>query len=220
MDILKKVFMTAAVILSFGLFAACNNEIKPEKEVVATYVSKTDALTGLTVKIDFYSEGNLLIYADFQSAVLIDLYKGAYEGKPAEDGTLKIKITESTDAAEALETDKFMDEFMPQILAKIESAGKDAKLPLKLDVKWSSYEGAKKTYDVEKGKLTVFNQDFARVGSEAEKELNSGNPEITPPADDDDEDPENGGDPVVPPADTSCVPHGVHVTTPSLMEYL
>ena len=208
MDILKKIFMTAAVILSFGLFAACNSEIKPEeKEVVATYVSKTDALTGLTVKIDFYSEGNLLIYADFQSAVLIDLYKGAYEGKPAEDGTLKIKITEVSDAADALETDKFMDEFMPQILAKIESAGKDAKLPLKLDVKWSSYEGAKKSFEVVKGKLSIeynkLDADFARVGSEAEKELNSGNPEITPPADDDDEDPENGGDPVVPPADGS-----------------
>lgn len=226
MDILKKIFMTAAVILSFGLFAACNSEIKPEeKEVVATYVG--NGLMG-NEKIEFYKDGSFLVFNEIvddskEVLMLVDLYKGNYEGKPAEDGSLKIQITGITDVAELLEEcmveyfksaidaessamSKLM-ELESKISAQIVSAGENAKLPLKYDVKWSDFNGAKKTCDVIKGKLTAFNIDFARVGSEAEKELNSGNPEITPPADDNDDDPvvppadDNDDDPVVPPAD-------------------
>ena len=227
MDILKKIFMTAAVILSFGLFAACNSEIKPEeKEVVATYVG--NGLMG-NEKIEFYKDGSFLVFNEIvddskEVLMLVDLYKGNYEGKPAEDGSLKIQITGITDVAELLEEcmveyfkstivdestemSKLM-ELESKIWAQIVSAGENAKLPLKYDVKWSDFNGAKKTCDVIKGKLTAFNIDFARVGSEAEKELNSGNPEITPPADDNDDDPvvppaddTGDDDPVVPPAD-------------------
>lgn len=191
MDILKKSLMTVVAAMSLFLFAACNFELKnddgksapqkeeqkeepvkeePQKEepvekvIAATYTNKE---FGVEVKIDFYTDGTWLAYDDVQSEdgesmAFIDLYKGTYEGKASEDGTLKIKATDYSDAAKFVEDDK-MIELLTYLDSKIDP--ETAVLPVKYEVKWSAYENPEeKSYSVEKGKLTLFGGDFFRDG--------------------------------------------------------
>ena len=188
MDILKKSLMTVVAAMSLFLFAACNFELKnddgksapqkeepvkeePQKEepvekvIAATYTNKE---FGVEVKIDFYTDGTWLAYDDVQSEdgesmAFIDLYKGTYEGKASEDGTLKIKATDYSDAAKAN---------ILSLLSDLESKinPETAVLPVKYEVKWSAYENPEeKTYSVEKGKLTLFGGDFIRKGYKSDE---------------------------------------------------
>ena len=193
MDILKKSLMTVVAAMSLFLFAACNFELKnddgksapqkeeeqkeepvkeePQKEepvekvIAATYTNKE---FGVEVKIDFYTDGTWLAYDDVQSEdgesmAFIDLYKGTYEGKASEDGTLKIKATDYSDAAKAN---------ILSLLSDLESKinPETAVLPVKYEVKWSAYENPEeKSYSVEKGKLTLFGGDFIRKGYKSDE---------------------------------------------------
>ena len=195
MEFLRKLFRTPAVVMAVALFAACNFEIKAdktkndptEKEVAATYVINDEnaATIGVEMKIDFYTDGSWLAYDDVQSMVVVGLYKGTYEGKASEDGTLKIKITDhSNAAAEVVESNGDITSFLPE-----ESDGEYAELPIIADVTWSAYsDKEEKTYKVEKGKLRIFETDFIREGytpDENDKE-NSGDSDKDPVKDPDD----------------------------------
>ncbi len=137
-----------------------------EKVIAATYTNKDAELFGIEVKIDFYTDGTWLAYDDVQSEdgesmAIIDLYKGTYEGKASEDGTLKIKITDhSNAAAEVVESNGDITSFLPE-----ESDSVPAELPIIAEVTWSAYsDKEEKTYKVEKGKLRIFETDFFRDG--------------------------------------------------------
>ena len=137
-----------------------------EKVIAATYTNKDAELFGIEVKIDFYTDGSWLAYdvllEDGESMAFIDLYKGTFEGTSSEDGTLKIKITDYSDAAKFVEDDK-MSELLTYLDSKIDL--ETAVLPVKYEVKWSAYENPEeKSYSVEKGKLTLFGGDFFRDG--------------------------------------------------------
>ena len=218
MDILKKSLMTVVAAMSLFLFAACNFELKnddgksaPQKEeeqkeepvkkvIAATYTNKDAEMFGVEVKIDFYTDGTWLAYDDVQSEdgesmAIIDLYKGTYEGKVSEDGTLKIKATDYSDAAKAN---------ILSLLSDLESKidPETAVLPVKYEVKWSAYENPEeKTYSVEKGKLTLFGGDFFRDGytpDETETDPIE-DPENDNPVEEPTENPTD--DPVEPPAE-------------------
>lgn len=138
-----------------------------EKVIAATYTNKDAAMFGVEMKIDFYTDGSFLAYDDVMdeegaSIALVGLYKGTYEGKSSEDGTLKIKIKDYSDAAKLIEADK-MFELLTQIESKFNL--ETAELPVKYEVKWSAYENPEeKSCSVEKGKLTLFGGDFFRDG--------------------------------------------------------
>ncbi len=154
-----------------------------EKVIAATYTNKDAEMFGVEVKIDFYTDGTWLAYdvllEDGESMAIIDLYKGTFERTASEDGTLKIKATDYSDAAKVIEEENLVS-LMTQVKEKMESVGENAKLPVKLDVEWSAYKNpAEETYSVEKGKLTLFDTEFVRLGSE--------NTEVTPPSEDDEE---------------------------------
>ncbi len=185
MDILKNLFKTTAAAMVLILFAACNFELKSDgskpspqkeevpteepakKEVAATYVNKDAAMFGVEMKIDFYTDGTWLAYDDVMdeegaSIALVGLYKGTYEGNASEDGTLKIKIANYSDAAKLIEADK-MFELLTQLESKFNL--ETAELPVKYEVKWSAYENPEeKSCSVEKGKLTLLGGDFFRDG--------------------------------------------------------
>lgn len=187
MDILKNLFKTTAAAMVLILFAACNFELKSDgskpspqkeevpteepakKEVAATYVNKDAAMLGVEMKIDFYTDGSFLAYDDVMdeegaSIALVGLYKGTYEGKASEDGTLKIKIIDRSDVAELIETESLLS-LMSEIEAAIAAAGENAELPIKYEVKWSAYDdNEEKSYTVAKGKLNIFDADFIRDG--------------------------------------------------------
>lgn len=145
-----------------------------EKVIAATYTNKDAAMFGVEMKIDFYTDGSFLAYDDVMdeegaSIALVGLYKGTYEGKSSEDGTLKIKIKDYSDEAEVIETDSFLS-LIPKIEAVIVAAGENAELPIKYEVKWSAYENPEeKSYSVEKGKLTLFGGDFFRKGYKSDE---------------------------------------------------
>jgi hypothetical protein len=149
MDILKKSLRTVIAVMALTLFAACNFELKNDgsqpspqkeetvKELAATYVidDENAAALGIEMKIDFYTDGSFLAYDDVQSMVVVGLYKGTYEGNASEDGTLKIKITDhSNAAAEVVESNGDITSFLPE-----ESDGEYAELPIIADVTWSAY---------------------------------------------------------------------------------
>lgn len=195
MEFLRKLFRTTAAVMAVALFAACNFEIKAdktkndptEKEVAATYVINDEnaATIGVEMKIDFYTDGSWLAYDDVQSMVVVGLYKGTYEGKASEDGILKIKITDHSNAAvEVVGSNGDITSFLPE-----ESDGEYAELPIIADVTWSAYsDKEEKTYKVEKGKLRIFETDFIREGytpDENDKE-NSGDSDKDPVKDPDD----------------------------------
>lgn len=199
MDILKKSLRTVIAVMALTLFAACNFELKNDgsqpspqkeetvKELAATYVidDENAAALGIEMKIDFYTDGSFLAYDDVQSMVVVGLYKGTYEGNASEDGTLKIKITDhSNAAAEVVESNGDITSFLPE-----ESDGEYAELPIIADVTWSAYsDKEEKTYKVEKGKLRIFETDFIREGytpDENDKE-NSGDSNKDPVKDPDD----------------------------------
>ena len=183
MDILKKTLMTVVAAMSLIMFAACNFEVKaddsnsvpqkgdPKKEIAATYTNNDAAMFGLEMKIDFYTDGTWLAYDDVQSMVIVDLYKGTYEGTASKDGTVKIKITDYSDAAKVIE-----DNNLAALLAELESSidPNATELPVKYNVVWTAYENPEeKSNSIKDGTLKLFNADFIRNGytsGEAEPE--------------------------------------------------
>ena len=216
MNIFKKPIMAAVAVMSLMMFAACNFQLKddepksapqkeeeqkeePVKKVIATtYTNKDAEMFGMEMKIDFYTDGSWLAYDDVQSddgesMAIIDLYKGTYEGKASEDGTLKIKITDYSDAAKAN---------ILSLLSDLESKidPETAELPVKYEVKWSAYENPEeKSYSVEKGKITLFGAEFIRKGYKSDESEPEKDPENDNPVEEPIENPTD--DPVEPPVE-------------------
>lgn len=148
-----------------------------KKEVAATYVNKDAAMFGVEMKIDFYTDGSWLAYDDIHGGegtsdsdgnseskeytlAYVDLYKGTYTGKPAEDGKITIVTTHNTLISNLRSISTIYD-----YLGEVESnIGKDAELPVRVTDMWLPCVKVETEVTVSKGKMNVFDTDIYKDG--------------------------------------------------------
>lgn len=147
------------------------------KTLVAKYASKKDSVTGLILTVEFYSDGTWLAYDDIHGAetsadsegnseskeytfAYVDLYKGTYTGKPAEDGKITIVTTHNTVISNLRSISTIYDYY-----GEVESnIGKDAELPVRFTDTWLSSVKVETEVTISKGKMNVFDTDLYKDG--------------------------------------------------------
>lgn len=177
-----------------------SDDTEVNKTLVAKYASKKDSVTGLILTVEFYSDGTWLAYDDIHGAetsadsegnseskeytfAYVDLYKGTYTGKPAEDGKLSIVITHNT-VISNLRSSSTIDQYFEGIETELSNIGKDAELPVRFTDTWLSSVKVETEVTISKGKMNVFDTDLYKDGkyedeSETGEETHVEEPEVT-----------------------------------------
>ncbi len=163
------------------------------KTLVAKYASKKDSFTGLILTVEFYSDGTWLAYDDIHGAetsadsegnseskeytfAYVDLYKGTYTGKPAEDGKITIVTTHNTVISNLRGSSKYSEE----IENELSNIGKDAELPVRFTDTWLPSAKVETEVTISKGKMNVFDTDLYKDGKyEDESDPAVEEPEVT-----------------------------------------